>query len=147
MSGRWQWRLLWLGHSKFIVGVTGIVRDEAGRVLLLRHRFWSEGREWGLPTGYAKSEETFQNTIIREVAEEVALEVRVTSAHPLRLRSGYRLRVEIVYEADLVGGTLAPDGFEVEQAGWFAIEDLPIGLHPDHRDLIAGLTRTGPNPP
>jgi hypothetical protein len=33
-----QWRFLWLVHSKFICGITGVVRDEHGRALLLRHR-------------------------------------------------------------------------------------------------------------
>ncbi|GAA2153413.1 hypothetical protein GCM10009760_51100 [Kitasatospora kazusensis] len=38
IRGPMQWRVLWLWHSKFMVGVTGVVRDQDGRVLLLKHR-------------------------------------------------------------------------------------------------------------
>jgi hypothetical protein len=44
-----QWRFLWLVHAKFICGITGVVRDDHGRVLLLRHRLWPPGRQWGDP--------------------------------------------------------------------------------------------------
>jgi 8-oxo-dGTP diphosphatase len=52
-----QWRFLWLMHAKFICGITGVIRDEHGQVLLLRHRLWPESRQWGFPTGYANKGE------------------------------------------------------------------------------------------
>lgn len=68
-----QWRILWLAHAKFICGITGVIRDDQGRVLLLRHRLWPESRQWGFPTGYANKGEHHQDTIIREVREETGL--------------------------------------------------------------------------
>jgi hypothetical protein len=50
MAGPLQWRILWVRHAKFMVGVTGIVRDPDGNVLLLKHRFWPGNRPWGLPS-------------------------------------------------------------------------------------------------
>jgi 8-oxo-dGTP diphosphatase len=44
-----QWRFLWLVHAKFSCGITGVVRAEDGRVLLLRHRLWPAERQWGFP--------------------------------------------------------------------------------------------------
>jgi hypothetical protein len=41
-----QWRFLWVMHSKFICGITGVVRDDDGRVLLLRHRLWPPSRRF-----------------------------------------------------------------------------------------------------
>jgi hypothetical protein len=38
-------------------GITGVVRDDHGRVLLLRHRLWPSGRQWGFPTGCANKGE------------------------------------------------------------------------------------------
>jgi 8-oxo-dGTP pyrophosphatase MutT (NUDIX family) len=78
-----QWRFLWLMHAKFICGVTGVIRDEDGRVLLLRHRLWPESRQWGFPTGYANKGERHEDTIIREVREETGLTVK-----PGRLPAG-----------------------------------------------------------
>jgi ADP-ribose pyrophosphatase YjhB (NUDIX family) len=85
MRGSVQWRVLWLAHSKFMIGVTGIVRDRDGQVLLLRHRLWPEDRQWGLPTGYAKAGESFPDTVAREVREETGLTVTVGDLAHLRI--------------------------------------------------------------
>lgn len=120
-----QWRFLWLMHSKFICGITGVVRDDHGRVLLLRHRLWPPGRQWGFPTGYANKGERHEDTIAREV----------------RVRSGFQYRIEIYYEANLIGGVdgLALDPKEVLEARLFSIDDLPTGMPEAHRELATGL--------
>ena len=86
-----QWRFLWLVHSKFICGITGVVRDGDGRVLLLRHRLWPPGRQWGFPTGYASKGERHEDTIAREVREETGLTVK--AGRLLKVRSGFRYRI------------------------------------------------------
>ncbi|MET8985801.1 NUDIX domain-containing protein [Nonomuraea wenchangensis] len=134
IRGPLQWRLLWLYHAKFMVGVTGIVRDADDRVLLLRHRMWPPDRQWGCPTGYANKSETFEDTIVREVREETGLQVKV--GRLLYLKSGYKLRVEAAYEALLIGGTLKIDPAEILEATWFSPHQLPDGLQESHRLLI-----------
>ncbi|MFE3638534.1 NUDIX domain-containing protein [Streptomyces sp. NPDC059168] len=136
LRGSLQWRVLWMAHAKFMVGVTGIVRDDEKRVLLLRHRMWSETSPWGLPTGFAAKGEDFASTVIREVKEETGLDVR--AGRLVRLTSGFQLRVEVAYEAVLVGGTLSVDPFEILEARWFTPDDLPEGLQDSHRLLILG---------
>jgi ADP-ribose pyrophosphatase YjhB (NUDIX family) len=138
IRGPMQWRVLWIAHAKFMVGVTGVVRDDAGRVLLLRHRMWPEGRQWGLPTGYAVKGEEFGATVVREVREETGLEVK--PGRLLRLTSGYKLRIEVAYEAALVGGDLTIDSFEILEARWFSPAELPEGLQESHRSLILEQT-------
>jgi ADP-ribose pyrophosphatase YjhB (NUDIX family) len=136
IRGPLQWRVLWIAHAKFMVGVTGVVRDDSGRVLLLRHRMWPPERPWGLPTGYAIAGEEFTATIVREVKEETGLDVK---PGPLvKLKSGYKLRVEVAYEALHVGGTLKLDSFEVLEARWFDTDALPDGILDSHRSLIHG---------
>ncbi|MEU9890421.1 NUDIX domain-containing protein [Sphaerisporangium sp. NPDC051011] len=138
LAGPLQWRLLWLRHATFMVGVTGIVRDADGNVLLLKHRLWPEGRQWGLPTGYAEKGETFEDTIVREVREKTGLDVQVGRlAH---LTSGYEPRVEIAYEARVTGGTLRVDSLEILEARWFTPDTLPEGLQESHRPLIRPVT-------
>lgn len=139
IRGPLQWRILWLAHAKFMVGVTGIVRDDQDRVLLLRHRMWPKGRQWGLPTGYATKSEEFSATVAREVKEETGLDVKPGAL--VHLKSGYKLRVEIAYEATLLGGTLTTlttDSFEILEAKWFSPDDLPQGLQESHQLLILG---------
>ncbi|MFG2816616.1 NUDIX domain-containing protein [Streptomyces sp. NPDC048410] len=143
IRGPLQWRILWFANAKYMVGVTGVVRNEAGQVLLLKHRMWPEERPWGLPTGYALKGEEFPLTVVREVKEETGLDV--TPGRLIRLTSGYRLRVEVAYEALLAGGTLKIDDFEILEARWFDPDELPQGLQDSHRQLITpGGTATSP---
>ena len=92
IRGPTQWRIRWLAHAKFMVGVTGVVRDDQGNVLLLRHRMWPSDRPWGLPTGYAIKSEEFPLTIAREVKEETGLDVK--AGRLVHLKSGYKLRLK-----------------------------------------------------
>ncbi|MEU2357014.1 NUDIX domain-containing protein [Streptomyces misionensis] len=138
IRGPLQWRVLWFAHAKFMVGVTGVVRDDAGRVLLLRHRMWPPEKPWGLPTGYANKGEEFPETIVREVKEETGLDVKV--GRLVHLKSGYKLRIEVAYEALVVGGSLDLDNFEILEARWFTPTELPEGMQDSHRQLINGST-------
>lgn len=137
IAGPLQWRLLWVGHAKFIIGVTGIVRDENGQVLLLRHRLWPEGRQWGLPTGYARAGENFRQTVVREVREETGL--TVVAGQLVHLRSGYQLRAEVAYEATCIGGELRLSALEILDAAWFPPDALPTGVLESHQALIKGV--------
>jgi 8-oxo-dGTP diphosphatase len=134
-----QWRLVWLSNAKFVCGVTGVVRTEDGRVLLLRHRIWPADQQWGFPSGYALSGETHEKTVSREVFEETGL--TVTVGRLLRVRTGFRYRVEFYYEAELAGGLhgLALEASEILEARLFSSEDLPPEMPPVHRELALGL--------
>lgn len=140
IRGPLQWRVLWFAHAKFMVGVTGVVRNDAGQVLLLKHRMWPPDRPWGLPTGYAIKGEEFSQTIVREVREETGLQVK--SGRLVNLNSGYKLRVEVAYEALHVGGELRIDRFEILEAQWFNVNELPQGMQDSHRKLIGTDTRS-----
>lgn len=138
IKGPLQWRVLWLAHAKFMVGVTGVVRNDAGQVLLLKHRMWPPEHPWGLPTGYAVKGEEFPHTVVREVREETGLDVK--PGRLVRLKSGYKLRVEVAYEALYIGGELKVDGFEILEARWFDVDSLPMEMQESHRQLIGTET-------
>jgi 8-oxo-dGTP diphosphatase len=142
--------IAWLISAKLAVGVTGVVRADDGRVLLLRHRLWPPESQWGFPSGFARHGETFQQTIVREVREETGL--TVTVGRLLEVRSGQRLKAEVYYEARLVNGLSGPDDQggpddlhglaldrrEVLQARLFALDSLPAAMPPLHRRLARG---------
>jgi 8-oxo-dGTP pyrophosphatase MutT (NUDIX family) len=54
------------------LGVRGLVRDEAGRIFLVKHRY---EREWHLPGGGVKPGETLINALVRELKEEGNIEL------------------------------------------------------------------------
>jgi 8-oxo-dGTP diphosphatase len=134
-----QWRFLWLVHSKFICGITGVVHDGNGNVLLLRHRLWPPGRQWGFPTGYADKGESHEDTIAREVREETGLAVK--AGRLLKVRSGFRYRIEVYYEAVLDGGLdhLSLDPREILEARLFPLTDLPDGMPDAHKEIASTL--------
>lgn len=141
LGGFLQWRLLWLTNARFMIGVAGVVLDNHGRVLLLRHRFWPADT-WGLPGGYAHRGERFEQTLAREVREETGLEVEPGAV--LELVSGYRLRAELYFLARVVGGSLSLDGREIIEARFFALDALPDGLLASHAHVIDRVrTRAG----
>lgn len=132
-GGRWRWRVLWLVNPGFIVGVTGVVLDDNGRVLLLRHRFW-RAASWGLPSGMAKRGETLEDAFAREVREETALDIG--DIRLVRVVSGFRLRLELHFTANITGGTLTLDRREILEAEFFAPNRLPGGLLKGHRETV-----------
>ena len=127
--------LAWVLHPTFNVGVTGVVRADDGRLLLLRHRLWPEEQQWGFPGGFAKRGEQFTETIVREVREETGL--RVSVGPLIEVRLGDRYRAEVYYEAVLVGGLdrLALQQSENLKARLFALDGLPVAMPPLHREF------------
>src|SRR3954452_24691018 len=86
------------------VSVAGVVVDDAGRVLVIQRR--DNGR-WEAPGGILERDETFEEGVIREVAEEtgVAIEVeRLTGVYKNMTRG----IVALVYRCHLVAGTAHP---------------------------------------
>ncbi|MBC7273183.1 NUDIX hydrolase [Streptomyces broussonetiae] len=133
-----QTRLVWCLNAKFVVGVTGVVRDDEGRVLLLKHRMWPPGRQWGLPSGFAHKGEDFRLTLVREVKEETNLDV--APGRLIMLNSGLRTRLEVAYEAELLGGELRLDPGEILEARWCHPDELPGDIQPVCRPLVRGET-------
>ena len=137
LGGGLQWRLLWVTQAKFMVSVAGVVRDDRGHVLLLRHRFWPEG-SWGLPGGYAHGAERLEDALARELREETGS--RIDGQRLLRVNSGYRMRIEVVFTARLIAGVTRLDEREVLAAALFPPDALPPGLLRSHRELIRAAT-------
>ncbi|QXJ26343.1 NUDIX domain-containing protein [Actinomadura graeca] len=139
LGGRAQWRLARLRHDTFLVYAAGIVRDDHGRILLLRHRLWPAYRAWGLPGGYIEAGERPEDAVIREIREETSLTAEVAGP-PVHLAGGYRYRVEVYYDARVAGGRLHLDTAEILEARWCPLDALPAEMSPRLRELIARLT-------
>ncbi|WP_218004954.1 NUDIX domain-containing protein [Actinomadura macra] len=140
LGGRAQWRLARLRHHTFLVYAAGIIHDDQGRILLLRHRLWPAYRAWGLPGGYVNAGERLEDAVAREIREETSLTVEVEGP-PVHLASGLRFRVEVYYEARVTGGRLHLDTSEILEARWFPLDALPTEMSPRLRELIASFPR------
>jgi 8-oxo-dGTP diphosphatase len=133
-----QWRLMWLGTAKFSLGVTGIVFDAEGRVMLLRHTF-RRRYPWGLVSGWVNRGERLEDALRREVDEETGLTVGVGPLFRVR-KDRLHLAVEAVYLCRLEGGEFRASN-EITAIDWRRPDDLPPGVHPDHFPLIREAAR------
>jgi 8-oxo-dGTP pyrophosphatase MutT (NUDIX family) len=135
-----HWRLLWLLNPKFNVGVSGLITNPAGEVLLLRHTVRRK-YAWGLPSGWVKRGETLQQALRREIREEIGLEVQ--PGEVIHAASGYALRIEFVLEGTLQSIDGARYGLEVSEARFCGPGDFPEDLLPAHRELMEHLLGDG----
>ena len=138
LKGGLKWHILWFLNPKFMIGVSGILLNTKGQVLLLRPRYWKKGA-WGLPSGYVKRGESFEEAVIREVKEETSLTAEIDTL--VQINSGFKLRAELCYMGKIIGN----DKFDLDQgeildAGFFDLKDLPEGLLPSHVALIKKVT-------
>ncbi len=127
--------VLWLVHAKFIHGVSGIILDPAGRVLLLKHRFWKD-QQWGLPGGLAKRGESPAATLRRELIEETGLDVRPTKL--VRVGTGRGGLTQFILLAEGAGEPRAKS-VEIIEARFWERTELPENLLLAHRALLERL--------
>jgi len=110
-------------------GVTGVVFDDAGRILLGER---ADNGQWSLIAGVMDPGEQPAETIVREVYEETAVHVvpeRITSVftqpittYPNGDRCEY---VDITFRCRAIGGEARVNDDESLAVGWFALDDLP----------------------
>jgi len=85
--------------------------------------------------GFVEPGETLEECVVREVKEEVGLEVnniRYFKSQPWPFPDS----LMIGFFADYAGGEITVDGVEIRQADWFSIQDMP--RRPDAKISLAG---------
>jgi len=133
-----------IGHTLLLLpAVAAVVRDEAGRVLLIRR---GDGRGWSLPGGFLEPGERLAEAIVREVREETGLEVeplRIVGVYSdpaythITYPNGDQVHfVSTTFECRVVGGALRADGDESLEVAYFAPDALPAPIVCDHESRI-----------
>lgn len=113
----------------FLPGVTAVVLDDQGRVLLGRR---SDNGNWALIAGVMDPGEQPADTVVREVYEETAVHVvpeRVTSVltqPPNTYPNGDETEyVDITFRCRVTGGQARVNDDESSEVGWFPLDGLP----------------------
>ena len=131
---RVRWIVLWFANTKYLVGVTGIVFDAAGRVLLVRHTY-RKRYPWGLPGGWVGGRERLEVALARELSEETGLEITVGEV--FQVQSGYpRPQIDVFFLCRHHGGEFVPNP-EIAEIMFCAPDDLPERMLPDQKRLLA----------
>ena len=109
--------------------ITAVLRE--GKILLAHNRNFAPG-VFSLIAGFVESGETLEQAVAREIMEETSLRVkniRYYSSQPWPFPNSLMLGFVAEYDS----GTPHPDGQELEAAGWYSPEELP--LLPDHGSI------------
>ena len=112
-------------NSGYNVGVGGaVVRD--GRLLLVRRASRRGRGNWQVPGGFIEPDETIEKAVVREVEEEAGVTAEVQGVLGLRNRydpdNGNSLYIVMLMRP--VGGEPKPDDHEVDQAGYYTMEEI-----------------------
>jgi len=116
-----------LAFPRLAPAVIVLVERDDGRALLARNvRFPPD--MYSCLAGFVEPGETLEQTVVREVREEVGVEV-----HDLRYMASqpwpFPHSLMLGFTARWKAGELAVDGKEIEEARWFSRDDLP-GIPP-----------------
>jgi acetyl-CoA carboxylase carboxyl transferase subunit beta len=128
--------------ARRIPAVGAIVRDDAGRFLLVQRAHEPQAGLWTVPGGKVEPGESLQQAVIREIAEETGIVIEVLDeAWVVDIPDGTGAVFEV---HDFVATPLTTDvtaADDAADAGWFTIEQMrELPLTPG---LITYLDRHG----
>jgi NAD+ diphosphatase len=114
------------GRSEFpriCPAVIVIITDDENRILLAHNKRFKT-KVYSHISGFNEAGETLEETVAREVREEVNIEVKdivYIKSQPWPFPSSLMLG----FKARYLSGTIKPDGEEIEDAKWFTKDNLP----------------------
>ena len=130
-----------LFNTRFNISVVGVFFSPDGKVLILRHVF-RRRYQWGLPAGFLNAGETPAEGAVREVKEEIGLEVEVTRVHAVQPVGPRHMEVVVV-------GTVAKDqamrpNHEIFEGAFVAPDALPDGMMPSQAAMVRAARAPSP---
>lgn len=123
------------------VGCGAFIEDDQGRLLLVKRRRNPEANHWGLPGGKVDFLEPVPDTILREIREELDVDIALTGLLCVVDQidpAGPSHWVNPVHRARIVRGmprVMEPDA--LADWGWFHPDALPLPLTLSTRVAVA----------
>ena len=110
-------------YPRISPAVIVLVTREDGRALLAHNAKFRQGL-YSLVAGFVEAGESLEDAVVREVEEEVGVQVdaisyRASQAWP------FPNSLMLAFFARWAGGEIRPDGVEIEDARWFDPDSLP----------------------
>ena len=106
------------------VGVGAVVRDDDGRLLLVKRGISPAKGLWSLPAGFVDADEDPRAAAARETLEETGLVVQVGEVVDVWAGAGGRASFFLAFSAVVTGGTLQA-GDDADEAEFFPLDALP----------------------
>ena len=112
-----------LEYPRICPAIIVMITDDNDRILLAHNKKFRTGI-YSHISGFNEAGESLEETIVREVQEEVSIDIKdieYVKSQPWPFPNS----LMIGYRAKYAGGTIKPDGEEIEDAQWFTKDTLP----------------------
>lgn len=115
------------------IGVGAVILDSDNRLLLVYRNREPEKGTWSIPGGKVDPYEPLEQTVVREIREEVDLDVQVERllcmAETIRPERGEHW-ISAIYVTRIVSAEARnrEEGGAIGAIGWFALDELPENL-------------------
>ena len=110
-------------YPRICPAIIVMITDDNDRILLAHNKKFRTG-VYSHISGFNEAGESLEETVVREVREEVNIDIKdieYVKSQPWPFPNS----LMIGYRAKYAGGTLNPDGEEIEDAQWFTKDSLP----------------------
>jgi ADP-ribose pyrophosphatase YjhB (NUDIX family) len=117
------------------MGAMVAIYDDEGRVLLVKQKLYDR-KCWTFPGGFIKSGETAHEAAIREVREEVNIQLSLKESDEVaHYRQHWANQIDVLFRTNLpVGASVGRfSRTEIEDAQWFDIEEDQPRLNAEAR--------------
>ncbi|KOP69657.1 DNA mismatch repair protein MutT [Lysinibacillus sp. FJAT-14745] len=114
------------------VGVGAVIIDESNKILLVLRKKAPEAGCWSLPGGKVDYMETIENAIIREIKEELGVDIEITQLvcvtnHIIHLEDIHY--VAPTFAARITNGEVQNrEPHALEKVKWFSINEIPENI-------------------
>jgi 8-oxo-dGTP diphosphatase len=120
---------------------TAIIPYPDNKILLIKRSTPPFIGYWALPGGQMDTDESIEQTVIREVKEETGLDTIVVNVLGEYIEKGVKDNVEYEYYPTcfvvrVIGGKLRKQDSEVKEIQLFSLNDLPTPLACEHEKMI-----------
>lgn len=122
-----------------VVGVAAVIMNDQGQILLGRRKGSYRGL-WCIPCGYVEYDEDVCEAVVREFKEETNLDIRIKGVFSVQsnFHNPESHTVGIWFKAEVTGGALTAQA-DLDQVGYFALDDLPPLAFPTDANVIEQL--------
>ena len=110
-------------YPRIAPAVITLILNNEGKTLLAHNKKFSSGT-YSLIAGFVEAGESLEAAVARETREEVSIDlcnIQYVVSQPWPFPNSFMLG----FTARYAGGTIQPDGVEIEDARWFSKEELP----------------------
>ena len=122
-------------QTKIVHVAVGVILRDQQILLALRDGKQHQGGKWEFPGGKVEPEETVQQALIRELQEEVAIEVSASEAF-MQLQYAYPEKTVLLDIYLVTAFTGEPHGREGQPLRWVPVTELHLLTFPDANQPI-----------